>query len=71
MTTMADQMRNRVIQSNNTSGAKGVYKLKKQNGWGAKIGVDGEQIYLGVSQSFDGAVQIRKAGEIKYWGKKL
>lgn len=38
---------NRGVQSNNTSGAKGVWKRKGMNSWVAEIGVRGKRVKLG------------------------
>jgi hypothetical protein len=47
LSTHAENMRNRRIAKNNTSGFKGVAWDKNGAKWRAKIKVDGEQIHLG------------------------
>jgi hypothetical protein len=41
------------IPSNNTSGAKGVHKLKRQSGYQARINFDGKRRYLGSFPTFE------------------
>jgi hypothetical protein len=58
-----ENMRNRMISSNNTSGHPGV-SLTKWHTWKATIGVDNRTIVLGSFSSFDEAVAARKAAEV-------
>ncbi len=60
---------NGIIPKNNTSGIKGVCWHKTTEKWIAKITVGGKNIYLGVFDNFDDAVQARKEAEEKYFGE--
>tara|TARA_R110002153_G_scaffold215920_1_gene368531 strand:- start:361 stop:675 length:315 start_codon:yes stop_codon:yes gene_type:complete len=61
--------RHKAIQSNNTSGAKGVTRNKKTGRWHAKIGVNGSVKHLGYFATVDEASAARNAAEREYWGK--
>jgi hypothetical protein len=41
------------LPSNNTTGAKGVHKLKRQSGYQARINFDGKRKYLGTFPTFE------------------
>ena len=56
-------------RSDNSSGATGVRWDKRYNKWVAEIVLQGKKYYLGMCKNFDEAVDIRKTGEIKYFGK--
>ena len=60
---------NRAIQTNNTSGHKGVSLVKRNNKWLARIGFNGKRIVLGTFDSYEEAVEARKIAEIKYYGE--
>lgn len=60
---------NRDLQSNNTSGAVGVYWHKQINKWVAYITINSEYIYLGSFSNFEDAVKARKEAEEKYFGE--
>lgn len=51
---------------NNTSGATGVYWLKRHNRWRAAIRVDDVLKHLGNFDTFDEALRARKQAEAKY-----
>lgn len=57
------------IYNNNTSGCKGVSFLKRLNKWQVEIHINNKRIYLGIYESFDEAVKVRKAAEEKYFGE--
>lgn len=61
--------KNARLYDNNTSGHKGVSWLSRLNKWQVSIQCDKKNIYLGVYEDFDEAVQVRKEAEIKYFGK--
>lgn len=65
----SDNIKNRAIAINNTSGVTGVYWLKKYEKWCAKITVDGKEIHLGLFKDFDNAVTVRQEAENKYFGE--
>lgn len=60
---------NRSLQSNNTSGATGVYWNNKTARWCAEIILHKKKIYLGVFQDLDSAIAARKTAEEKYFGE--
>lgn len=60
-------MMNQKISSINTSGVPGVSFYKKNNKWGVSIHYDGNYEYLGLYDSFDEAVKVRKEAEEKYF----
>lgn len=53
------------LQTNNTSGVTGVSWHKATNKWRAEITLEGAQKHLGLFDSFDDAVAVRKAVEMK------
>lgn len=60
---------NRDIQSNNTSGVKGVCWNKHLGKWETKITVNNQTIKLGYQQDLNIAKHIRKEAEEKYFGE--
>lgn len=67
--TRSQNMMNRKIYSNNTSGTVGVKQYGTNNKWSADISVNGTRIYLGSFENYDDAVKSRKQAEEKYFGK--
>lgn len=65
--TQSEQLINRRIVSNNTSGYKGVYLHKQTGKWVASVTVDNKQIHLGIFNNKEDAVEARKKGEDKYY----
>lgn len=66
--TSSQNSMNRGMQSNNTSGVKGVHWDKKYLKWKVYIKVDKKLVHLGHYENFDDAVQVRKNAEVKYYG---
>lgn len=60
---------NRGLQSNNASGATGVYWHKQSSKWVAFIQINRKHIHLGSFENFEDAVKARKDGEEKYFGE--
>ena len=60
--------RNRVLNKNNTSGEKGVWK-KKSNKWVAEIWVNKKKITIGTYNTKEEATKARKEAEEKYFGE--
>lgn len=69
ITTHGQNMMNRGLPFNNTTGVVGVYKSYKRDAWDARITVDKKQIYLGTFKNFNDAVKARKEAEEKYFGE--
>lgn len=67
--TMAENVRNSGLQSNNTSGVIGVYWNKKEQKWKAQINYNYKRIFLGTFENFTDAVKARKEAEEKYFGE--
>lgn len=68
LATRSQNLRNKSIQSNNTSGALGVSWDKRRKKWEYRIKAEGVQ-HIGVFAEFEDAVAARKAAEIKYFGE--
>lgn len=58
---------NRGLQSNNTTGYKGVYYNKRDKTWSARVTVAGKTIHLGTFPTKEEAIAARQAGEEKYY----
>lgn len=58
--------RNKSKAVNNTSGATGVYWIKKLQKWRSAIRVDDILMHLGTFDSFEAALASRKEAEIKH-----
>jgi len=66
--THAENMRNRKLQKNNTSGYAGVSPVYN-NKWRAQIKVDGQIKYLGVFENKQDAVSAYSEASKKYFGE--
>ena len=62
---------NRGLQSNNTTGYKGVYFDKRRRVWKAWVKVSGKLITLGSYPKKEEAIAARQAGEEKYYLPQL
>lgn len=60
-----ENCRNLARRSDNSSGVPGVSFHKKLGKWRSYISTDGKQINLGVFESLAGAIDARKAAEVK------
>lgn len=67
--TNSQNLMNRGLQKNNTSGVTGVSWNKSRQKWEAHIKFQGKKINLGLYQSIDDAVKVRKEAEKKYFGE--
>lgn len=67
--TDEQSVRNRGINKNNTSGYKGVYRMKDSEKCRAYIRAEGRQIDLGMFANFDLACSARKEAEVMYHGE--
>lgn len=61
-------LRNRVMQSNNSSGHVGVYWIERLKKWNAKGKVNGKNYHLGVYSDKNDAIQARKEWQEKVGG---
>jgi len=59
---------NRGLQSNNTSGYRGISWDKNYNKWHAYIKINGKRIHLGYFELLQNAVEAREIAEQKYFG---
>lgn len=57
-----DNLCNRDLQTNNTSGVSGVHWNKNRRTWNARVKYYGQEIHLGAYHSFQEAVQARNEG---------
>lgn len=62
----ADNLKNKSLASNNSSGVCGVCFRGKYNAWVSSIGVEGNRIHLGHFKNMESAIAARKMAEIKY-----
>lgn len=64
-----DNMKNRSLPKNNSSGYQGVNYYKNYGKWRAAIGINGSKLVLGFFDNMEEAVKARKEAEIKYYEK--
>ena len=67
--TRSQNLANKDLISNNTTGITGVSWNKQRNTWRANIGVNKKRINLGTFENFEDAVKARKEAEEKYFGE--
>lgn len=65
-TSVTQNMRNRRLPRNNTSGVMGVHWDAKANLWCATIVVLGRLVYLGRYANIDEAARVRKTADLRY-----
>ena len=68
--THKENMINRKISKNNTTGYIGVYISKKME-YKSRIGVDRKTIQLGTFDNIEEAIKARLKAELKYFGKEF
>lgn len=68
LATTSENMSNRGMQANNTSGHKGVYWHKKDSKWTAQIRVNGRNKYLGQFTDPEDAAAAYKKAAPEYHG---
>lgn len=66
--SMSENMKNKPLQENNTSGVSGVTYIKSRKKWLARISNNGERVVIGVFDEFNDAAQARRRAEfaLKY-----
>jgi hypothetical protein len=69
LATPAQNARNRPLQSNNTSGVRGVHWCASKGRWRARIKVNNKYIELGLPTDLDSAARVREAAALKYYGE--
>jgi HNH endonuclease/AP2 domain len=69
LTTRLENGKNRAINTNNTSGYKGVSWHKRMEKWHVSIRANGKNIYLGVFADLEVAKNARIHAEIKMFGQ--
>lgn len=67
--TRSQNNTNRDTQKNNNSGSAGVYKHSQCNKWTANVWQNNKTIYLGLFDTKEEAVAVRKEAENKYYGE--
>lgn len=67
ITAHADNMKNMLKKTNNTSGFTGVGR--KDDMWRAYIGLNGKYIHLGYFKKIEDAIASRKNAELRYFGE--
>lgn len=67
--TQQQNVMNKSIQSNNTSGIPGVCWNKNKNKWHARITVNGKTKSLGYHTTLEEAAEARRLAEIEYFGE--
>ena len=67
--TQLENVRNRSVSKNNTSGITGVIWHKNRNKWTAYITINKKQMHLGLFNTIEEAIQSRLEAEKKYFGE--
>jgi hypothetical protein len=67
LSTHAENMRNTKLRTDNTSGCKGVYRMR--NYWQVKIDVNGKTYVAGTYKCFETAKIVRKLAEQRFHGE--
>lgn len=69
LATKSQNMMNRNIFKNNTSGCTGVHYDNKRKKWIARIGINNKRIVLGAFDDIKDAIKTRKDAEVRYFGE--
>lgn len=67
--TVAQNQKNRSVNSNNASGRKGIYWYKRDNKWMAQARLNGKRHYLGVFHTAEAAADAYDAFARKHHGE--
>lgn len=65
----SENLRNKALQKNNTSGFTGVYLIKANPKWVAVVKLNGKRVYLGSFKTKEAAIRARLKAEEKYYGE--
>lgn len=66
-TTRAENCQNQPLRKSNKSGVTGVYYHKMSAKWAASISINKKQIHLGVYDTMEEAVKVRRAAETEHY----
>lgn len=66
MVSQQQNLKNKALDSRNTSGVTGVVWCKRRGKWQAQIGVAKRCVFLGAFSELDDAIEARKIAERKY-----
>lgn len=69
LATVAENNRNKSVQSTNTSGMPGVYWSAGHNKWKVQLTVGGKRHFLGLHATFDNAKAARLSAERTHFGE--
>lgn len=69
LATHSENMRNKSMQSNNTSGFKGVSWHKQNKKWTVTISTSGKDVYLGLFGNLEEAAVAYDKAAIEYYGE--
>lgn len=67
--TPSENMMNRSVQKNSSTGIPGVCWIRKKKRWRAYIKVNREYIHLGLHRDIEDAIKARHEAEEKYFGE--
>lgn len=67
--THQENMFNQRLRKNNTSGYTGVVLDGRSGKWSARLIIDGKNLFLGNYDNIEDAIEARKKGELKYYGR--
>jgi hypothetical protein len=65
--TRSENCQNQPIRKSNRSGVTGVYHHKVSNKWAATINVNKKQMHLGVYDTLEEAIQVRRNAELEHY----
>jgi hypothetical protein len=67
--TRSQNLVNKGLMPNNTSGVTGVHWNKSKKKWEAYVNINCKSVYLGSYNKFEDAVKVREVAEEKYYGE--
>jgi hypothetical protein len=67
--THQQNMFNRKLHRNNSSGVAGVSFVPRRNSWEVRISIDGKETFLGSRKEKTDAIQLRLEAEKKHYGE--